>query len=242
MPNKLSFNLPSGEPFAVALDGPSGAGKSSIAKAVARNLKIIYVDTGAMYRAIALFIFRKGLDTKNPAEVVPELNNINIKTTLSEELEQKIFLNGEDVSIAIRKNEISIATSNVSSIPEVRTFLLKLQRDMAVSRSVIMDGRDIGTVVLPNAQVKIFITASSNARANRRYLEYVQKGIAVNFDEILNDIILRDEQDSNRTIAPLRQAEDAVLLDTTSLNFEESVDAVENLIKERLRYVSENIL
>lgn len=164
--------------YSIALDGPSGAGKSSIARTVAKDLQIVYVDTGAMYRAIGLYVYRQGKDTKNPEDVIPQLGKIHLKTTINQDqdMEQRIFLNDEDVSEAIREKAIAMAASNVSTIPEVRAFLLQVQRDMAKSTSLIMDGRDIGTVVLPEAEVKIFLTATPEARAKRRCLEYQQKG------------------------------------------------------------------
>lgn len=223
--------------YSIALDGPSGAGKSSIARTVAKDLQIVYVDTGAMYRAIGLYVYRQGKDTKNPDDVIPQLGKIHLKTTINQDMEQRIFLNDEDVSEAIREKEIAMAASNVSTIPEVRAFLLQVQRDMAKSTSLIMDGRDIGTVVLPNAEVKIFLTASPEARAKRRCLEYQQKGIAAEYEEVLADVLQRDHQDTTRATAPLRQADDAVLLDTTDLDFQQSVEAVKKIIEGRLQHV-----
>lgn len=225
--------------YSIALDGPSGAGKSSIARTVAKDLQIVYVDTGAMYRAIGLYVYRQGKDTKNPEDVIPQLGKIHLKTTINQDqdMEQRIFLNDEDVSEAIREKAIAMAASNVSTIPEVRAFLLQVQRDMAKSTSLIMDGRDIGTVVLPEAEVKIFLTATPEARAKRRCLEYQQKGIAAEYEEVLADVLQRDHQDTTRATAPLRQADDAVLLDTTDLDFQQSVEAVKKIIEERLEYV-----
>lgn len=225
--------------YSIALDGPSGAGKSSIARTVAKDLQIVYVDTGAMYRAIGLYVYRQGKDTKNPEDVIPQLGKIHLKTTINQDqdMEQRIFLNDEDVSEAIREKEIAMAASNVSTIPEVRAFLLQVQRDMAKSTSLIMDGRDIGTVVLPDAEVKIFLTATPEARAKRRCLEYQQKGIAAEYEEVLADVLQRDHQDTTRATAPLRQADDAVLLDTTDLDFQQSVEAVKKIIEGRLQHV-----
>lgn len=225
--------------YSIALDGPSGAGKSSIARTVAKDLQIVYVDTGAMYRAIGLYVYRQGKDTKNPEDVIPQLGKIHLKTTINQDqdMEQRIFLNDEDVSEAIREKAIAMAASNVSTIPEVRAFLLQVQRDMAKSTSLIMDGRDIGTVVLPDAEVKIFLTATPEARAKRRCLEYQQKGIAAEYEEVLADVLQRDHQDTTRATAPLRQADDAVLLDTTDLDFQQSVEAVKKIIEGRLEYV-----
>ena len=220
--------------FAIAIDGPAGAGKSTIARKVAAELSIIYVDTGAMYRAIGAYAIRKGVDTKNAPAVAALLPEISLELTYSEEQGQRIFLNGEDVSSEIRLPEMGMAASNVSTIPEVRAFLLEQQRGMAKRQSVIMDGRDIGTVVLPDAEVKIFLTASAEERARRRWKEFSEKGLPDTYEEILADVIRRDEQDMNRPIAPLKQADDAILLDSTALNFAETVEKVKEIIKERV--------
>ena len=219
--------------FAIAIDGPAGAGKSTIARTVAADLSFTYVDTGAMYRAIGVFAVRSGCDPKCSAEVVPLLKQIQISLTYSEADGQQIFLNGENISADIRLPQMAMAASAVSSIPEVRAFLLDQQRNMAKTQNVIMDGRDIGTVVLPDAQVKIFLTASCEERARRRWLEHQQKGVETTYDEILADVKQRDYQDTHRAIAPLKPAEDAVLLDSTSMNFAETVEAVKKIIKER---------
>ena len=220
--------------FAIAIDGPAGAGKSTIARKVAAELSIIYVDTGAMYRAIGAYAIRKGVDTKDASAVAALLPEISLELTYSEEQGQRIFLNGEDVSSEIRLPEMGMAASNVSAIPEVRAFLLEQQRGMAKRQSVIMDGRDIGTVVLPDAKVKIFLTASAEERARRRWKEFSEKGLPDTYEEILADVIRRDEQDMNRPIAPLKQADDAILLDSTALNFAETVEKVKEIIKERV--------
>ena len=220
--------------FAIAIDGPAGAGKSTIARKVAAELSIIYVDTGAMYRAIGAYAIRKGMDTKDAPAVAALLPEISLELTYSEEQGQRIFLNGEDVSSEIRLPEMGMAASNVSTIPEVRAFLLEQQRGMAKRQSVIMDGRDIGTVVLPDAEVKIFLTASAEERARRRWKEFSEKGLPDTYEEILADVIRRDEQDMNRPIAPLKQADDAILLDSTALNFAETVEKVKEIIKERV--------
>ena len=220
--------------FAIAIDGPAGAGKSTIARKVAAELTIIYVDTGAMYRAIGAYAICKGVDTKNASAVAALLPEISLELTYSEEQGQRIFLNGEDVSSEIRLPEMGMAASNVSAIPEVRAFLLEQQRGMAKRQSVIMDGRDIGTVVLPDAEVKIFLTASAEERARRRWKEFSEKGLPDTYEEILADVIRRDEQDMNRPIAPLKQADDAILLDSTALNFAETVEKVKEIIKERV--------
>ena len=220
--------------FAIAIDGPAGAGKSTIARKVAAELSIIYVDTGAMYRAIGAYAIRKGVDTKDTESVAALLPEISLELSYSEEQGQRIFLNGEDVSTEIRLPEMGMAASNVSAIPDVRAFLLEQQRSMAKRQSVIMDGRDIGTVVLPDAEVKIFLTASPEERARRRWKEFSEKGLPDTYEEILADVIRRDEQDMNRPIAPLKQADDAVLLDSTELNFAQTVEKVKEIIKERV--------
>ncbi len=220
--------------FAVAIDGPAGAGKSTIARKVAADLSIIYVDTGAMYRAIGAYALKKGLDPHSREQVTPLLPEIRLELNHSPEEGQRIFLNGQDVSEQIRLPEMSMAASAVSAIPEVRAFLLEQQRSLARRQSVIMDGRDIGTVVLPQAEVKIFLTAAAEERARRRWKEYQEKGLPDSYEAILADVIQRDEQDKNRPIAPLRQAEDAVLLDTTGLNFAQSVEKVKEIIRERV--------
>ena len=218
----------------VAIDGPAGAGKSTIARKAASELGFIYVDTGALYRTVALNALRNGVkDTKNSEEVIPTLKTAEVSLKFIDG-EQHVFLRDEDVSTAIRQNEVSMAASNVSSIPEVRTFLFDLQRNIAKNNDCIMDGRDIGTVVLPDAKIKIFLTASPEARADRRFKELQEKGQDVQYDTILKEIKERDYQDMNRATAPLKQAEDAVLVDTTEIGLEESVELMINTIKERL--------
>lgn len=218
----------------VAIDGPAGAGKSTIARKAALELGFIYVDTGALYRTVALNALRSGVnDTKNSEEVIPTLNNAEVSLKFIDG-EQHVFLREEDVSSAIRQNEVSMAASNVSSIPEVRSFLFDLQRNIAKNNDCIMDGRDIGTVVLPDAKIKIFLTASPEARADRRFKELQEKGQDVDYETILNEIKERDYQDMNRATAPLKQAEDAVLVDTTEIGLEESIALMINTIKERL--------
>ncbi len=218
--------------ISIALDGPAGAGKSTIAKEAARRISILHVDTGALYRAVGLFALRRGADPADPSQVLPLLPEIQVSLEFSPE-GQRIFLNGEDVSQAIREPRASMAASAVSAMPEVRAFLLDLQRDLARRHSVIMDGRDIGTVVLPDADIKIFLTAAPEARAMRRYKELVQKGHQVDFDSVLRDVKERDYNDSHREAAPLRQAEDAWLCDTTHLDLAASIDAIVNYIKGR---------
>lgn len=220
--------------ISVAIDGPSGAGKSTLARKAASILEYLYVDTGAIYRTVALSAVRRGIDPADAQRLVPTLQELDIRLEYADDGLQHMYLNGEDVSQAIRVHEISQYASTVSAIPEVRAFLLDLQRDLARTNNVIMDGRDIGTVVLPDAQVKIFLTASPESRAKRRHLELQQRGQDTDFDTVLRDIIKRDEQDTNRPIAPLRQAEDAVLVDTTHLNLEQSLQAILDVIREKI--------
>ena len=217
----------------IAIDGPAGAGKSTIAKSASKELGFIYVDTGALYRTVGLNALRLGKNTKSEEEVVPTLENLQVSLRFVDG-EQRVFLGEEDVSAAIRQNEVSMAASNVSAIPKVREFLFDLQRDIARKNNCIMDGRDIGTVVLPDAKIKIYLTASAEARADRRYKELVEKGQEVNYDDILREIELRDYQDTHREIAPLKKAEDAILVDTTKLTLEESIDYMLKVIKEQL--------
>ena len=217
----------------VAIDGPAGAGKSTIARRAAASLGFIYVDTGALYRTVGLYSIRKGYDTKDAEKVNSTLPEIDIKLGFSG-TEQRVFLNGEDVSEAIRTPEASMGASNVSAIPKVREFLFDLQKDIAKNNDCLMDGRDIGTVVLPDAQVKIFLTASPETRAKRRYKELVEKGSDVKFEDVLEDLIKRDYQDTHRDIAPLKAADDAVLLDTSELDFEGSLRAVLDIIKGKI--------
>lgn len=219
----------------VALDGPVGAGKSSVARECARRLGFVYVDTGALYRAVGLFCVRNGIEmsVENEKAISKAIEN-GLKLDLRlENGTQLIFMNGENVSDEIRLPEISVAASTVSPIPAVRRYLLEAQRSVAAEHDVIMDGRDIGTVILPRAQVKIFITASPEIRAKRRYDELTAKGVDVDYDKVLSDLITRDHNDSHRKEAPLRQAEDAILLDTSSLDFEQSVQAVIRLIEQK---------
>ncbi|MBD5080598.1 MAG: (d)CMP kinase [Ruminococcaceae bacterium] len=222
--------------ISVAMDGPVGAGKSSVARESAKKLGFIYVDTGALYRGVALYTVRKGVkdtDEDYAQKVEALLPEISVEIKI-ENGEQHIFLCGEDVSEEIRLPEISMAASGVSPIPAVREFLLELQRDIARKNNVLMDGRDIGTVVLPEAQVKIFITAKPEIRAKRRFEELVNKGVDTTFDQVLNDLNRRDYQDSHRAVSPLKMAEGAVLLDTSELNFEQSVESVVELVKKVL--------
>lgn len=220
--------------YSVAVDGPSGAGKSTLAKAAAAKLGIVYVDTGAIYRSIGYYVYCKGIDPKDAPAVIAILPELDIQMRYGEDGVQRMILNGEDVSAQIRLPEMSMYASAVSAIPEVRTFLLEMQRQIARTTSVIMDGRDIGTVVLPNAEVKIFLTAAAEVRAQRRMKELEQRGTPQPFEEVLQQIVERDWADSHREAAPLKQADDAVLLDTGMLNFEESLAALLNIIREKV--------
>ena len=220
--------------IAIAIDGPAGAGKSSLSKDVAKVLSFMYVDTGALYRTIGLAASRKGLKKEDKAEIISMLNDIDVKLSFNDEGTQIVLLNGEDVSSYIRTPEASMFASAVSAIPEVRAFLLDLQRNMAKSDNVIMDGRDIGTVVLPDAKIKIFLTASPEKRAMRRHKENIEKGIDSTYEEVLKDVNQRDYQDSHREIAPLKPAEDSVLVDTSDYDFEGSKELLLKVIKERM--------
>ena len=217
----------------IAIDGPAGAGKSTIAKTVSKELGYIYVDTGALYRTVGLNALRKGVDTKDAEGVIATLDGLKVSLRFVDN-EQRVFLGEEDVSVAIRQNEVSMAASNVSAIPKVREFLFDLQRDIAKNNNCIMDGRDIGTVVLPDAQIKLFLTASAEARADRRYKELVEKGQTVDYDVILKEIKERDYQDSHREIAPLKQADDAILVDSTEMDLPATINYMLNIIKERI--------
>lgn len=219
--------------ISVAIDGPAGAGKSTLARQLARDLGYIYVDTGAMYRAVGLYALRAGADPADPAAVDPLLPGIRLRLAVLDG-QQHIYLNGEDVSALIRTEEVGMAASAVGANPAVRAFLLGLQRDMARTGNVLMDGRDIGTVILPDATVKIFLTASPEARARRRWLEYQAAGRPDRYEDVLADVKRRDEQDSGRAAAPLRRAEDAVLLDTSAMDLAQSLAAMKQIIKERV--------
>ena len=218
--------------FNIAIDGPGGAGKSTISKAVSKELGFIYVDTGALYRAIGLYCLRNGIKTDDADKVSSALSDVSVDFTYIDG-EQRVMLNGEDVSTDIRLPEVSMAASNVSAIPSVREFLLELQRKIAREKDVLMDGRDIGTVILPDAQLKIFLTASAEVRAKRRFDELTAKGKEVNYDDVLRELIERDYQDSHREIAPLKQADDAVLVDTSDMTFDEVKETIIQLYKER---------
>ncbi len=215
----------------VAIDGPAGAGKSTIAKIVSQRLGFIYVDTGAMYRAIALACLKSRADITSEQEVISRLPEIHIEIKFMGG-EQKVMLDGEDVSSEIRAEKVSMAASSVSAIPQVRTYLLELQRSFARSYNVIMDGRDIGTVVLPDAAVKIFLTAAPESRAHRRKLQLEEKGVQADYNRILEDIIKRDYNDTHRETAPLKPAQDSFVVDTSELTLEESVEKIIEIIKE----------
>ena len=219
--------------ISVAIDGPSSAGKSTIAKRLAKELGYQYVDTGAMYRSIGLYALRQGVDPKDEAAVTALLPQIQIELRYVNGA-QRVLLCGEDVSEAIRAENVGMATSAVSAHPPVRAFLLELQRGMARTHDILMDGRDIGTVILPGATVKIFLTASAEARADRRFKELQEKGVATDYETVLEDIRQRDYQDSHRATAPLRQAEDAVLVDTSDMDLEQSFQAMKSVILSRV--------
>lgn len=220
--------------YSIAIDGPSGAGKSSMAKTIAEKYGFIYVDTGAIYRTVGLAAHRRGISCSDEAAVSEILPEIRIEMKYDDRGEQRMFLDGEDVSTDIRMPEISICASDVSALPAVRAFLLDMQRSMAKTNNVIMDGRDIGTVVLPDADVKIFLTASSEERAKRRLKQLMEKGVNAEFESVLKDIEYRDRQDSSRDIAPLKPANDAVIVDTSSLDIEGTVELLSSVIEERL--------
>ena len=219
--------------ISVAIDGPSGAGKSTVARAAAARLGSVYVDTGAMYRAIGLAVCRRGISGEDAAGIIAVLPEIEIRLAYQDG-GQRVLLNGEDVSDAIRTPEIAYYASKVSAVPAVRQFLLEAQRDMAKKGNILMDGRDIGTVILPDAPVKIFLTASAETRAERRYLELAEKGQQVTRGSVLHDVVERDRQDMSRAVAPLKQAEDAVLLDTSKMTLDESIEAVLQIIRKKI--------
>lgn len=219
----------------IAIDGPSGAGKSTIAKKAAAKLGYIYIDTGAMYRTVGLYLNRLGINIKAEKEkVINSLSGINIDIKY-ENGEQHIFLNGEDVSSLIRTPEISMAASDSGTVLEIREKMTHLQRNLAKNNNCIMDGRDIGTFVLPDADVKIFLTADVRVRAERRYRELTKKGEQVKFEDVLSGMVLRDKNDSTREFMPLKKADDAILIDTSDLSLDESVDAVIKCIGDRIK-------
>ena len=207
----------------IAIDGPAGAGKSTIAKRVSKELGFIYVDTGALYRAVGLNALKLGKNTKSEEEVIPTLEGLQVSLRFVDG-EQRVFLGEEDVSTAIRQNEVSMAASNVSAIPKVREFLFELQRSIARENNCLMDGRDIGTAVFPDAELKIYMTADARVRAERRYAELQAKGDNVSFDEVLENVVSRDKADMSRAISPLRTADDAIVLDNSSMSVEEQME------------------
>lgn len=215
----------------IAVDGPAGAGKSTISRAAAKKLGFIYVDTGALYRTVALHVIRNGFDLDDVQAIISLLPSTDISLKFEDD-KQKVMLGGEDVSDLIRTPEVSMGASKVSAVPAVREFLFELQQKIARENNCVMDGRDIGTVVLPNAQLKVFLTASAEERARRRCKEFIEKGEQVSFEDVLRDIEQRDYNDSHRAIAPLKRADGAVLLDTSNLNLEESIQALTRLIQE----------
>ncbi len=217
----------------VAIDGPAGAGKSTVARAAAQKLGYIYVDTGALYRAVGVYCLRNSIVTTDVDGVGAILKDITVELKFIDGV-QHVFLNGDDVSTEIRLPEASMAASNVSAIPSVRAFLFDLQRDIAAKNNCLMDGRDIGTVVLPNAQVKIFLTADPEERAMRRYKELVEKGSEVTYEEVLEDLKVRDYNDSHREIAPLKPAEDSVIVNTTGMTLEESINTIVKTVEEKI--------
>jgi len=218
--------------FNVAIDGPAGAGKSTVAKAVAKEQGFIYVDTGAMYRAMALYFIRKGIDSNDEAAICAGLNEIEIALTYEDGVQQ-VILNGENVSGLIRTDQVSMATSNISKFRLVREKMVELQQEIARTTDVVMDGRDIGTVVLPNADIKLYLTASSRVRAERRYKEMAAKGTTQTLDEVEQDIIARDYQDMHRENSPLTQAEDALYFDTSDMTQDQVVETISGMIKEK---------
>ncbi len=216
--------------FNIAIDGPAGAGKSSIAKSVAKKLDCIYIDTGAMYRSVGVFALHNKIDLKSSNDISALISNIEMNIKLEDD-GQHIYINGNDMNSFIRTPEASMAASTVALIPEVRMKLVDIQREIAENNNVIMDGRDIGTYVLPNADIKIFLTASVEERASRRYNELIEKGEKCTLDEVIADMIIRDKQDTEREFAPLKQAEDSILVDTTGLSFDQSVNKVIEIIE-----------
>lgn len=219
----------------IAIDGPSGAGKSTLAKRLARELGFLYVDTGAIYRTVGLFVRNRGASADDEQAVAGLLPEADVKMAYDGDGLQRMYLNGEDVTEAIRRNEISAWASKVSAIPAVRAFLLDMQRKLAREHDVIMDGRDIGTVVLPQADLKLYLTADAEDRAGRRYAELLERGQAVDRAQILRDVIERDERDMNRAVSPLRQADDAIAVDTTGNSLEESFQVLLGVIREHLK-------
>jgi len=223
------------EQNSIAIDGPAGAGKTTLARRAAERFGYIYVDTGALYRCVGLFALRCGVGSRDEGGITGLLPQIGLELMHDAMGSQRVLLNGEDVTDAIRFPEASMYASNVSAMPPVRGFLLSMQREMAVKHDVIMDGRDIGTVVLPGAGLKVFLTADIDARAKRRYLELVGRGIETSLEDVRSDMVTRDRNDSERSVAPLVAAHDAVMLDTTDLDLEQSFEAICSIISRRFR-------
>lgn len=218
----------------IAIDGPSGAGKSTMAKRLAHELGYIHVDTGAIYRTLGLFALNMGVEPDREEQILPLLSRVSIRMAYGDDGLQHMYLGDKDVTSEIRSPEVSTAASKISAIPAVRAFLLDMQRDLAKNNNVIMDGRDIGTVVLPNADAKIFLVASAEARAERRHAELLERGMTSDYETVLHDILERDARDSGRETAPLKQAEDAVLVDTTHYSLEESFELLLKAVQEQL--------
>ena len=221
----------------IAIDGPSGAGKSTIAKIIAKNIGYIYIDTGAMYRAVGLFALRNNIRIDNQTDIIPYLDKIDITISYKDD-EQQIFLNKENVSSEIRHPEVSKAASDVGTIKAVREKLVCIQRKLAENNNVIMDGRDVGTHILPDAEIKIFLTASAEKRAERRYKELIEKSVSCTFNEVLDDMIKRDKNDTEREFSPLMKASDAVLFDSSDFTLEETVGKITELIKEKINEIN----
>lgn len=221
-------------PFSIAIDGPAGAGKSTVAKALASRLGAIYLDTGAMYRAFALALIKQGVDVNDQDAAAAHAQDVDVRVDYVDGV-QRLYADGEDVTGAIRAPEVSAAASAVSRAPEVRRRMVALQREIARGHSVVMDGRDIGTAVLPDATLKIFLTASAEERARRRWLELQQKGLPDTYEQVLKDMLARDWQDSHRAASPLRPAEDAVTVDTTSMDTPQTIEALLSLVADAIR-------
>lgn len=220
--------------YSIAIDGPAGAGKSTMAKALAHELNFLYVDTGAIYRTLGVAVYRRDIDPTDKAAVIGILPLIRIDLKYGEDGLQHMYLDGDDVTVDIRQHEMSDYASKVSAIPEVRAFLLEMQRKLARENNVIMDGRDIGTVVLPDATLKIYLTADAHDRAMRRYIELKDRGQNADFETVLRDVIQRDKNDTERKTAPLKQADDAILVDTTGIGRDESYLMLRNVVRDHL--------
>lgn len=218
----------------IAIDGPSGAGKSSLSDFIAKELAFVHVDTGALYRAVGFYLVKNNIEPSDAEKVVPLLESLKVNVEYDSLKQQHVFVNGEEVNEQLRTNDVSMAASAASAIPEVRAFLLDLQRNIAEKENIIMDGRDVGTVILPNADIKVFLFASPEKRAERRFKEYADKNIEISYDKVLEDIIQRDFNDSNRKISPLKQAEDAIPVDNSEMTEDETKTFILNIIKEKL--------